>query len=150
MFAIGRLMLLAGIKHDSSKPFKGRRSLCWTLSVSALILLVALVVLEINTYYLRDRAIALIYGSRPIRLSCAEHPTLERAHQIHEQKLYTVRRIEAVNPGFVRVDVYEPENCPGRGRLSITYGGRSDKEKIRAIIGDDALFWGIPYSLHNI
>lgn len=138
------------MEHDSNKPFEAGRFLCWVLSASALILLITLVVLEINTHYLGDRAIALIYGSRPVRLSCAEHPTLARAQQIHDQNLPTVRRIEAVNPGFVRVDVYEPENCPGRGRLSITYGGRSDKEKIRAIIGDDALFWGMPYSLHNI
>ena len=138
------------MKHDSSKPLKGSRYLYWALPASVLILLVALAILEINTHYLGDRAVALIYGSRPIRLSCAEHPTLARAHQIRDQKLPMVRRIEAVNPGFVRVDVYEPENCPGRGRLSITYGGRSDKERIRDIIGDNALFWGIPYSLHNI
>jgi hypothetical protein len=69
-------------------------------------------------------------------------------------------QIEAVNPGFVFVNLLPHQDCPGRGTLTIAHATNRDRQAIQAILSESpshssggllapARFFGIPYRLLN-
>ena len=40
-------------------------------------------------------------------------------------------------------------SCPGRADIRILYATASDRQSIRAILGDGKYFFGVPYQMHN-
>ncbi|MDT8306221.1 MAG: hypothetical protein RRC07_09810 [Anaerolineae bacterium] len=96
---------------------------------------------------------------RGSRVTCAQLPALAEAEAILARE-ELVDQIEAVNPGFVFVDVLPHLDCPSRATLTIAYATERDRQAIEAILkesdGHDAggLFaparlFGIPYRLLN-
>lgn len=107
------------------------------------------VLVEANTYYVRDMLHEEIYGSKPHRVPCKEWPTPGEVRQVIDRNAETVSRIESVNPGFVSVGVNTTRKCPGRADIEILYATYRDRDAIRAIIGDDKYLFGVPYRLRN-
>jgi hypothetical protein len=96
---------------------------------------------------------------RSSRATCAQLPTLAEAGAIVARE-ELVDQIEAVNPGFVFVNVLPHQDCPGRATLSIAYATQRDRQAIEAILRESAshnaggLFaparlFAIPYRLAN-
>ena len=110
-----------------------------------------LATVEVRTAYVRDAVLEYVYGSAPHRVPCDKWPTLEKARRILHQRSDVVGRIASVNPGFVTLRL-DSRRCAGTGRAEVVieYATRSDREAIRAIVGDKKYFLGIPYLMRNI
>lgn len=96
---------------------------------------------------------------RSSRVTCAQLPSLAEAEAIVARE-ELVGKIEAVNPGFVFVDVLPHLDCPGRATLTIAYATQRDRQAIEALLRESAshsaggLFaparlFDIPYRLAN-
>ena len=83
------------------------------------------------------------------KLPCRKWPTLEEAKLIMEERADIVRRIENLDSDGRDVFLRTKSRCSGKAELDITYSGRAKREKAREIIGDDKMFFGIPYNMHN-
>ena len=110
--------------------------------------LVIILVVEANTYYVRDMLAQEFYGSKPHRVPCDKWPTPDEVRRIIDQNAQVVSQIESVNPGFVRVNI-NILSCPDRADIRIWYASYSDRDAIRSIIGDSKYFFGVPYQLRN-
>ena len=108
----------------------------------------AFAALEWNTRHFRDMIIESIYGSKPHRVPCDELPTPEEVRRVLDEHAHIVGQIEAVNPGFTRVEV-NTFSCVDRADIRILYATASDREQIRALLGDAESFFGVPYRMHN-
>lgn len=93
-------------------------------------------------------------------LSCDQLPTTARAEAIVADHAELVDQIEAVNQGFVFVNVVADADCSSRARLIIAYATERDRQAIEAILRRSpghtgpGLFspprlFGIPYRLAN-
>ncbi len=110
----------------------------------------AFAAVEANTAYVRDLLIESIYGSKPHRVPCDRWPTPDQARQVTAQHALVVRQIESVNPGGVTLFINARKwKCPGRAGIGSYYQTYRDRDAIRAIIGDDTHFFGVPYTLFN-
>ena len=110
--------------------------------------LVVSLVVEANTYYVRDMLAEEFWGSKPHRVLCDKWPTPDEVQRIIDQNSEVVNQIESVNPGFVTVNI-NTLSCPGRADIRILYASYSDRDAIRPIIGDSKYFFGVPYQLRN-
>jgi predicted exporter len=92
-------------------------------------------------------------------VTCAQLPSMAEAEAIVARE-ELVSQIEAVNPGFVFVNVLPGEDCPGRATLTIAYATKRDRQAIQAILSESAShrsggllapahLFGIPYRLQN-
>ena len=66
----------------------------------------------------------------------------------NHQNAEVVSQIKGVIPGHVMVDINDV-SCPGRADIRILYATASDRQSIRAILGDGKYFFGVPYQMHN-
>ena len=89
-----------------------------------------------------------IYESKPHRAPCDELPTPEEVRRVLEEHARIVGQIEAINPGFTRVEV-NTFSCVDSADIRILYATASDREQIRALLGDAESFFGVPYRMHN-
>ena len=83
------------------------------------------------------------------KLPCRKWPTVEEAKRIMGERADVARRIENLRSEGPDVYLRTRGRCSGKAELDIYFGGISEKKKIQEIIGDDKMFFGIPYSLHN-
>ena len=67
-------------------------------------------------------------------LPCGELPEAGEAEAILAQHQEAVRRIEAVNPGLVGVEL-DTFTCPGRADLLIWYASHEDRVTIEGLLG---------------
>jgi hypothetical protein len=74
---------------------------------------------------------------RSSRVTCAQHPSLAEAEAIVARE-ELVDQIEAVNPGFVFVNVLPHHDCPGRATLTIAYATQRDRQAIEALLRESA------------
>jgi len=89
----------------------------------------------------------VVLDNRGHDLPCEALPEIGLVRDIVAEHADVVARIEAVNPGFVFVDVDEL-TCRGRADLIIAYASRQDRRAIEAILDADT-FFGVPYRLEN-
>jgi len=87
-----------------------------------------------------------IYDNRNHYLACEQLPSTSEVERTLREHQDVIQRIEAVNPGFVGVEI----NTCGAGHADITfwYGSHKDRVTIEQIIGGDT-FFGVPYNLNN-
>ena len=105
-------------------------------------------IVEVNGAYVRDLLSLGIYGTKPHRIPCSDWPNVDEVEQVIERQAQVVRKIEAVNPGGVRLFI-STRSCPGRAEISINYAASRHIEAIEMIIGDKKYFYGVPYTLIN-
>ena len=110
--------------------------------------LVISLVVEANTYYVRDLLIEEFWGSKPHRVPCDKWPTPDEVQRVVDQHSQIISQIESVNPGFTVVNI-NTMSCPGRADIRIWYASYSDRDAIKSIIGDGKYFFGVPYQLRN-
>ena len=67
------------------------------LLTSALLVLMILVI-EANTYYIRDLWDLGVYNERLIRVPCDEWPTMEEARRIVDSKEHIIQQIKNLDP----------------------------------------------------
>ena len=134
----------------------------WGLLLTALTSVVTLLTIECATFYVRGYIHARGSGYHENNVPCHKWPTLAEAYHIVEQHASVISQMQALYSPGGQVFVYVSEStrgwpfgkgwpvsrtCEGKGNLRIEYPG--DVEKIRAVIGDDIYFFGIPYSLYD-
>jgi hypothetical protein len=102
---------------------------------------------EAQTKIIRRLVDNYIYDNENHYLPCDELPTEGEALAVVREHQAVIRAIEAVNPGFVGVEI-DTSTCPGRADLLFWYGTHQDRLDIKAIIDGDT-FFGIPYRMNN-
>ena len=114
----------------------------------AALLVAALAVFEWNTYHFRDLLSERMYGSRPHRVPCDELPTPDEVQRILDDNALFVERIEAINPGFISVEM-NTFTCVDSADIRILYATTRDRERIRALLGQAEIFFGVPFNMQN-
>jgi hypothetical protein len=111
-----------------------------------LVVCVGILFIETKTKVIRQLVDNVIYDNRNHYLLCEQLPSVSEVERVVGEQQEVIQRIEAVNPGFVGVEV----NTCGTGNADITfwYGTHKDRVAIEQIIGGDT-FFGIPYNLRN-
>ena len=123
---------------------KGKRKII--VVVSLLIVAAQLLFLEFQVKTLRRTLDDVLYDNRFHYISCEKLPSIAKVEKVIAEHQDVVRQIEAVNPGFVGIEV----NTCGTGNADITfwYGSHKERLVIQDIIGTDT-FFGVPYNLQN-
>jgi hypothetical protein len=114
--------------------------------VSLLTAVALLLFLEFQAKIIRQTLDDVLYDNRFHYISCEKLPSIAEVEKVIAEHQYVIRQIEAVNPGFVGIEV----NTCGTGNADITfwYGSHKDRIAIENIIGSDT-FFGVPYNLQN-
>ena len=117
---------------------RSKRGVVWTVVALAILVAVSFVVVQALriTQELADSA------GKP----CTELPPAEVAQATLEKNQELVRRLDKVRPNSVSV-YPDPDRCPGRADIVVTYATVDDYRKLKQILGDD--FDGVPYRLLN-
>ena len=125
-------------------------NLRWLRYIAVGLILVALAItaVEAKTYYVRDLLAEELWGSKPHRVPCDKWPTPDEVQRVIDQHAQVVSQIESVNPGIVRVNI-NTMSCPGKADIRIHYGSLRDRDAIKAIIGNEKYFFGVPYQMRN-
>ena len=123
------------------------RTLHYCLGVLFLAAL-AVIIVEANTYYVRDLLYLDVYGSKPHRIPCEDWPTPSEVRQILDEHSDIVRRIEMINPGGIKVEINN-RTCPGKADIRIFYATAVDRQEIELRLEDKKYFLGVPYMLRN-
>ena len=84
------------------------------------------------------------------KLPCRKWPTVGEAERIMEERSDVVQRLENLDGHGPDVFLRTEGRCPGKAELDITFTSIFKKKKAQEIIGDDKMFFGIPYNLSNI
>lgn len=111
------------------------------------VICIGILFLESQTKIMRRWVDNILYDNRYHYLSCEQLPSISTVERILQKHQDTIRQIEAVNPGWVGVDV----NACGAGQnadLTFWYASHRDRIAIEQIIGSDT-FFGVPYNLIN-
>lgn len=127
--------------------YKGRVRLpIFTAVVVLVVACVSILFIEAQTKIMRRWIDDVIYDNRNHYLPCEQLPSVSEVENILDEYHDVVQQIEAVNPGFVGIEV----NTCGTGNAEITfwYGSHQDRLVIEQIIGGDT-FIGVPYNLQN-
>ena len=116
------------------------------IAISLLSALVILLVLEFQTKIIRRTFDDVMYDNRFHYIACEKLPRLAEVDKADDEHQDVIRQIEALNPGFVDVEVNAcgPENAD----ITFWYGSHKDRIAIETLIGSDT-FFGIPYNLQN-
>jgi len=114
--------------------------------ISLLTAVALLLFLEFQAKIIRQTLEDVLYDNRFHRISCEKLPSIAEVEKVIAEHQDVIRQIEAVNPGFVGIEV----NTCGTGNADITfwYGSHKDRMSIENIIGSDT-FFGVPYNLQN-
>jgi hypothetical protein len=123
---------------------KGKQKI---IMVASLLIAAALLLfLAFQAKIIRRSLDDVIYDNRFHYISCEKLPSIAEVEKALAEHQEVIRQIEAVNPGFVGIEV----NTCGRGNADITfwYGSHKDRISIEDMIGSDT-FFGIPYNLQN-
>jgi len=123
---------------------KGKQKII--VAVSLLTTVVLLLFLEVQAKFLRQTLDDVLYDNRFHYISCEKLPSIAEVEKVIAEHQDAIRQIEAVNPGFVGIEV----NICSIGNADITfwYGSHKDRMVIENIIGSDT-FFGVPYNLQN-
>lgn len=118
---------------------------------SLLLGVLAFGVFESNTAYVRDWLAVSLYGSAPHRVPCEDRPTEEAAQRILDRHTEILEKIKAVD-GVERYLI--TRRCRGRSavrraELIIEHPASKQRDAVRAVIGDERFFFGVPYGLVN-
>jgi hypothetical protein len=127
--------------------YKGRaRVRIFTVVVVLVVACVGILFVEAQTKTMRRWIDDVIYDNRNHNLLCEQLPSVSEVEKVLEEHHNVIQQIEAVNPGFVGIEV----NTCGTGNADITfwYGSHQDRIVIEQIIGG-ASFFGTPYNLQN-
>ena len=116
---------------------------------TALLGALALAIFEANTYYMRNRVLESVYGASPHRVPCDKLPTPDEVRRVLSEHSQVVSEIKSINPGFTVVEI-NTMKCPGKADILILYASASDREAIKAILGDGKYLYGVPYDMKNI
>ena len=114
--------------------------------ISLLTAVALLLFLEFQAKIIRQTLDDVLYDNRFHYISCEKLPSIAEVEKVIAEHQDVIRQIEAVNPGFVGIEV----NTCGTGNADITfwYGSHKDRMSIENIIGSDT-FFGVPYNLQN-
>jgi len=114
--------------------------------ISLLTAVALLLFLEFQAKIIRQTLEDVLYDNRFHHISCEKLPSIAEVEKVIAEHQDVIRQIEAVNPGFVGIEV----NTCGTGNADITfwYGSHKDRMSIENIIGSDT-FFGVPYNLQN-
>ena len=123
---------------------KGKQKII--MLVSLLIAVALLLLLEFQAKIIRRTLDDVIYDNRFHYISCEKLPSIAEVEKAIAKHPGVTRQIEAVNPGFVGIEV----NTCGTGNADITfwYGSHKDRIAIENIIGSET-FFNVPYNLQN-
>lgn len=115
------------------------------------LLILSLVIVEIQTRFIRRWISDVVYDNRVPYLRCEDLPTITEVEQAIEIHQDVIEEIEAVNPGFIRVHISSTVNhtdCAGKGYLLVEYASHADRKQIEDIIGET--FFGVPWMGLNL
>jgi len=123
-----------------------RKALLLISAVFVLVVCVGILLIEIQTKVVRRWVDDVLYDNRNHYFPCEQLPSASEVERIIGERQDIIHQIEAVNPGFVEIEV----NTCGEGNADITfwYASHKDRITIEQIIGSDT-FFGVPYNLHN-
>lgn len=127
--------------------YKGRVQLpIFTAVVVLVAACVGVLILEAQTKMMRRWIDDVIYDNQNHYLDCEQLPSRAKVMKVLEEHHDVIQQIEAVNPGFVGIEVNtcDLENAD----ITFWYGSHQDRIVIEQIIGGDR-FFGVPYNLHN-
>ena len=124
---------------------KGRLPIS-TAVVVLVILCAGILLIEAQTKIIRRWIDDVIYDNQNHYLACEQLPSISEVEKVLEEHHDMVDQIEAVNPGFVGVEVHPCGN--GNADITFWYDSHQDRIMIEQIIGNDT-FFGVPYNLHN-
>jgi len=124
---------------------KGRLPIS-TAVVVLVILCAGILLIESQTKIIRRWIDDVIYDNQNHYLACEQLPSISEVEKVLEEHRDMVDQIEAVNPGFVGVEVHPCGN--ENADITFWYGSHQDRLMIEQIIGNDT-FFGVPYNLHN-
>lgn len=110
-------------------------------------LLLAAVVAESQTKFIRRFYDNVVMDNRNHYLSCDRLPTITKVTDVVEKHKDTIEQIEQIHPGQIGLEV-DSFSCPGKADIIIWYASHEDRIKIEQIINDET-FFGIPYRLQN-
>jgi len=110
--------------------------------ILAILTLASLFILTSCTWY--NNA---ILDNKDQTLPCGQLPTEQEVAKVLTDHQDVVKRILAVNPGQVFVDV-DTITCPSHASIEISYAAHRDRVAIEEIIAAD-MFFGVPYQLRN-
>lgn len=81
---------------------------------------------------------------------CSELPTIIEVEKILQEHGAAYTKIEQIleRKGWIGIDYYTQQRCPGKADIEIAYPTLKEREKIKSLIGDS--FFGVPYRLNNI
>jgi len=121
-------------------------------SVSTALLLiiifcVAILILEVQTKFVRRIYDEIFLDNRNHYLSCEQLPPEAEVRQVTEEHQDVIREIKQVNPDFVGVEI-DNSICPGKADILFWYGIHEDRLRIEGLIAGET-FYGIPYRLQN-
>jgi len=123
-----------------------RKALLLIFAIFVLVVCVGILLIEIQTKVVRRWVDDVLYDNRNHYFPCEQLPSASEVERIIGERQDIIHQIEAVNPGFVEIEV----NTCGEGNADITfwYASHKDRITIEQIIGSDT-FFGVPYNLHN-
>jgi len=124
---------------------KGRLPIS-TAVVVLVILCAGILLIESQTKIIRRWIDNVVYDNQNHYLACEQLPSISEVEKVLEEHRDMVDQIEAVNPGFVGVEVHPCGN--GNADITFWYDSHQDRIMIEQIIGNDT-FFGVPYNLHN-
>ena len=90
---------------------------------------------------------SLVTNNEIAYLSCEEMPTVDEVKKVMEDYSSEISQINSV-PGVVEVTIgdWTGKECPGKGKLLITYEVKDSWQYIKQIL-DGSTFHDIPYDL---
>ena len=123
---------------------KGKQKII--VAVSFLTAMALFLFLEFQSKVIRKTLDDVLYDNRFHYIPCKKLPSIAEVEKIIAEHQNFIRQIEAINPGFVGVEV----NTCGTGNADITfwYGSHKNRIAIENIIGSGT-FFGVPYNLQN-
>ena len=111
-----------------------------------IVLCIAAVVVEAQTKMIRHAMDDYIYDNKNHYLPCEQLPDEGKVLQIVAAHQDVIESIEAVNPGFVGIEI--DTSCPGKADIIFWYGTHANRLAIEEIINAES-FFGVPYRLQN-
>lgn len=122
------------------------RFLKYLLPAAALLVCIAILFLESQTWIVRRWVDDAVYDNWNHYLACEDLPSVAEAERIISENQDVIHQIEVINPGYVGVELDSP--CLGKADIVFWYGSHQDRLQIERLIGGGD-FFGIPYRLHN-
>jgi len=111
------------------------------------LLCIIVILIESQTKTIRRIFDDTIYDNKNHYLPCEKLPSSDEVFKIVAEQQNVIKEIEAVNPGFVGVEI-DTSPCHGKADIIFWYASHENRLEIEEIIGDET-FFGIPYRLQN-